>query len=249
MTTKRIYAPVPGFKSLGGTSNKYLNIATGETISRRQYDKLKRPGFTDESLAKLKKSIDEKAQLSRPARGRTSIKKIAPDVREDIAEIRKEFADSKAQAIKQTKAEKKLQSSIERQKNKKVRRKKIRKQLLKPGQSGTRIAFSDYEEYLEAMSEAKRIGNIVFGYALGWHGVDERDGLAKDVTVMTMTSFRDGPISEEEFEEMFSDSIEEKSYLIFLNYFMHVGFSKVFATDWAESHGKGKKKSAMDKFR
>ena len=35
-----------------------------------------------------------------------------------------------------------------------MRRKKVRKQLLKPGQMGSRIAFNDYEEYIEALNEA-----------------------------------------------------------------------------------------------
>jgi hypothetical protein len=36
----KVSATAPGFRYLGGTSRKYLNEATGQEISRRQYDQL-----------------------------------------------------------------------------------------------------------------------------------------------------------------------------------------------------------------
>lgn len=66
----------PGFEYLGGLSRNYKNIATGEVLSRRQYDKLygslARSGFN--SYETKAQASPEAVRKSRPARGRPTAK-------------------------------------------------------------------------------------------------------------------------------------------------------------------------------
>jgi hypothetical protein len=243
MATSKV---LPGFRRLPGRSERFINEATGEEISRRKYDTIRR-GLSNEQLRDINRAQNPEISLARPARGRTSAIKLAPEIRADIAAARREAEEQRKQREKQIKETAKLQRKIESAKNKKVRRKKVRKQLLKPGQMGSRIAFNDYDEYTEALDEARKTG-VVFAYGLGWHGIDERTGRTLDVTVFTLTSVRT-TYDEDEFETAFEESQESKSYMIFLNYFMHIAFSKSFAEELAEKNGKGKRKSTMDQFR
>jgi hypothetical protein len=62
-----------GWRSLGGSSRRYENLATGQTISREAYDRVygslaKRGGLGFKAAAKL---TPEPVRQSRPARGRT----------------------------------------------------------------------------------------------------------------------------------------------------------------------------------
>ncbi len=70
-------AAVPGWKSVGGKSRRYVNEATGESLSRRQYDKLygalHAQGFASyESKAKTNADLAPDLSKARPARGRHS---------------------------------------------------------------------------------------------------------------------------------------------------------------------------------
>jgi len=68
-------ASLPGFQYLGGKDRRYLNTLTGETISRRQYDKLsgKLGEFSSyEKKAKASKELNPELYAARPARGRSS---------------------------------------------------------------------------------------------------------------------------------------------------------------------------------
>jgi len=66
---------------LGGSSRRYRNRLTGETISRRQYDKLygtlRRQGYSSyEAKAKAAKQQQPERAALRPARGRRSIRVV-----------------------------------------------------------------------------------------------------------------------------------------------------------------------------
>lgn len=239
---------LPGFQRVKSTGNneRFINTETGIEISRRAYDKIRR-GLSNEQLRDINAEIEPEKQLARPARGRSSALKAPAEVRRDIVAARKEEQTQRKRREAELKEQQKITNKIEREKARKVKRKVIRKQLLVPGRMGARISFNDYSEYLDAVKEAKKSG-VVFSYSLGWHGVDERTGLTRDVTVFTGASVN-LIRGEDEFDAEFEASIEEKSYMIFLNYWMHVAFSKSFAEEWAKRNGKGIQKSTMDKFR
>jgi len=63
---------------VGGSSRRYINRRTGQTISRRQYDRrygtLRRQGFTSyEAKAKAAKTNAPEQAATRPARGRRAV--------------------------------------------------------------------------------------------------------------------------------------------------------------------------------
>lgn len=65
------------WKPLGGSSRNYVNLETGEILSRRQFDRrygsLAKANFTSyEKKAQANKKLDIELQKSRPARGRQS---------------------------------------------------------------------------------------------------------------------------------------------------------------------------------
>src|SRR6476646_9437739 len=97
---------LPGFKGLGGTSKKVLNEKTGEILSRRQYAKIKHGGMTNEALTKINKQFHAEESIARPARGRKSIQKLAPEIKKTAAQVRLEAEAQKKAKEKKQKLEK-----------------------------------------------------------------------------------------------------------------------------------------------
>ncbi len=218
------------WQAVKGTARNYKNIKTGEVLSRRQFDKLR--GISYETKAKINKAKNEKLQLLRPARGRKSALKLDSELKEAVATARKDRADALAEKKLIEAETKKQNTKFMRAMNKKIPTPKISKQSLKTGHMGVRKAFSSYEQYVELLTEAQRLG-VIFMYGLGWTGVSDRDGQVgetRDVTVFKMADVK-LMRSEEEFNEAFEESILEKQYMHFRNYFMHFGFDKEYARD------------------
>ena len=213
------------FERVPGPARAYRNKKTGKVISRRQYQNLS--GVSFEAKAKANREKDAAAQLARPAKGRSSVRKLSKEMQADIVKARQEAKESKAAAERARKEETKRLRKVEQMKKKKIHRKKIRPQLLRSGNMGERIAFETYEDYLEAIDEAKRSG-VVFAYGLGWSGVDSRDLRELDVTVLRLTALS-SVLGEEEFDEIMEESQLEKPYMDFLHYWMHVAFKREYA--------------------
>lgn len=233
---------LPGWSTPNkGTS--YINAETGQVLSRRQYDKLRRgDGLSNEMISKLNKASDLEAALSRPARGRKSLAKLSDAERQFIAEARVEDFQRKAEIKAEKQAKGKLSRAIQRKVGKRVKRRRITYQMLNPGSKGARTYFNGYKEYLELFYEGKNSG-LVFSYGLGMVGVDSREEYnARDlaVTVFTMHAF-DRPIPEERFNREFEAAILERSYFEFANYFMHVAFKKDVYTKRAKDKRRVKK--------
>lgn len=211
---------IPGWKYLGGKSRRYENIATGATISRREYDKMR--GIIYEQKAAENKAKDLVKALSRPAPGRV---KAAGQVE---AEIR-------AEAFKEKQVQKNLRV-VERkaaQQNKRIRVKKIRPQLLKSGTRATRIPFTTYEEYLDLRKQMleQKLPNgkrLVSWYSIGIHGIDERDGRDIDATIFKVMS-PSYKIERDEFEAETDDFILERLYFIFSHYWIHLHYDAEYA--------------------
>lgn len=247
-------AVVPGFRRVAGSgrAERYVNVATGEEISRRQYDKLRRPGFTNESLAELNRQVESVKAAQRPARGKSSLKKLPPELRDLEAERRvfQEIARKKRE--KEIAEQKRIAREIERQRGKKVKTpKRITGALLTPGALGRTIEFENgYPEYLSLYEQAKKSGKI-FSYSIGVDGIDSRTGRRYRATVFTQRGF-DRPISAETFNAEIRAFLEsKKSYFIFKNYAMHLAFAIDYAKQKREQYGdrrknkpgrKGKKK-------
>lgn len=227
-------ATLPGFKYLGGKTQRYLNEITGESISRRQYDKLTGK-LSYEALAKINKAKNFSEQLARPARGRNSLAKLTPEFRASVVEARLEKELELDAAKKQRKITGSIQNRINRATARKVRSPKFSPRLLKAGRQGRRLPFLSYSQYVTYFDDAKKSG-IVFAYALGINAIDTRDAKEKSSTVFTLRSF-DRPISEQDFMGAMNTFMLEKSYFAFLNYFIHFAFKKEYAKQKAIKAG------------
>lgn len=221
------------------TKGRYINDITQAVISQRQYYKLKRGGLNNEQLAKLNRQVDETAQLIRPARGRSSLLKIVPDLAKDIAAARKEEKQRKESEKILQKELARSERKIDQIKNRKYRKRNITNQMLRPGRMGVRIRIEDYSDYVRLFDQAKKNGNI-FAYALGWYGVDTRPGIPaskieKSITVFTLHVF-DRPHTEKKWNMEFSNSIESHAYVEFVGFWMHLKFASEYASKLAEKH-------------
>lgn len=224
MATKELLA---GWKFLGGKDRRYRNEITGQELSRRQYDKLANnlpAGMSYEKKAAHNKLINPELSAIRPARGRKSYVKSADWVKKEIADQRIEAERLKKLAADRAKAEAEKQRRIERLKFKKVKVKKVAKRYFPKKKIGWRIAFNDYQEYLQLIKEAKAT-KAIFAYGLGYVAVDDREGVYRPVTVFNMRSLS-MVVSEEEFYGAMFDSIEQYAYLKMAHYFIHFAIDK-----------------------
>jgi len=214
-----------------GKTERFVNLVSGEQISRRQYDKIRRASqgsniLSNEALAKINKAIEPDEQLARPARGRTSARKLAPVIKADVIKARKELQAQQEETAKSIKEQRLIDRRIEAMKRKKVRVKKFSGRLLKPGRQAVRIAFNTWEEYVELYEAAEQSG-IVFSYGMGIQGYDANLGVPRDATIFRMDAFS-GLIDEDTFYSEMEGFIETHSYFIALNYYMHIHYSAAF---------------------
>lgn len=224
MATKKL---LPGFKYLGGSGQRYLNEKTGETISRRQYDKLVNPAITYEKKAAHNKAINPKAAALRPARGRKSYLKAPEWVKEEIAEQRLEAAKIKKQQEDAAKKIRKAERDTSRLTGKKVKLKKVRKHLIPKGRIGWRLPFNTWDDLAEMVKDAKKTG-VIFAYALGFVGVDTRIGVYRPVMLQGFKSINN-LIDEDEFYEMMEDALAEYAYMKLAHYFVQFAIDKSHA--------------------
>lgn len=218
------------FESLKNKKREYRNVLTGEIISKRQYDKYRRGGLSNEMFAKLEKVTNLDLALSRPARGRKSILKSSETEKELILEARKEDLQRRKELEEKRKMEKVVERKIARQARKTVKRGKITRHTLKAGRAGARIPFNTYDEYVELIIDAQNDGNI-HAYGLGVIGFDENTGDERAITVFTMRRVaRNEPaISRDEFDEEMEAAIQERSYFIFQHYFLFLAYKMEYA--------------------
>jgi hypothetical protein len=250
---------LPGFKGLGGTAKQVLNEKTGEILSRRKYaEQVKRGGLLkNEELAALNKAQDYEAQISRPAKGRKSIQKLAPEFKSTVAKVRIEGAKETAARLEKIKREKIAARKIEQLLGQQiVKVPKVTLSILRPGDKGRRIAFNDYSEYETIREQAEKSGHVL-AIGIGAEGIDPRTDPPKKIsfTVFTMLPISQ-QIDEDEFDEAFQDAIEAKnSYFVFLHYWAHLAFKRKSYEQRAKSgtktkrnpRGKGKGKTTKKK--
>lgn len=212
---------------------RFQNIKTGEIISRRQFDKQTKGIQSYEQKARLNKAVEGAREvLAKPARGRSSAQKLAPEIREAVLEAREEAIKADKQIAKARRDEAKRITKIEKLKAAPIKTPRVTKQLLRTGRLGKRIGFTTYEQFRQALKEAQDIGVVSF-YGLGWVGVTDRPGDQGDGLKRAITVFRMRPVKEviekDEFDAEMQASIREHSYIQFLNYFMHLAYSSKYA--------------------
>lgn len=216
------------FTRVPGSARRYLDTLTGNEVSRRTYQQYMRAGTTNEQLAEINRSQNPLLSAARPAKGRKSALNLSEAERNLIAQARIEDRLRRAEIAAQTKEQKRIEKELaKRGKKKQIKRRRITGALLKPGKKGRRVPFESYEDYLEMFKDAKR-GGIVLFYGLGMEGYHETTGKPLDITVFTMRTLSK-PVSEQEFNDRMEENLEEYSYFVFQNYWMHLAFSEEYA--------------------
>lgn len=215
----KLWKLLPGAK-------RAVNIETGENISRRQYDKIRRgTDLSNEKLAQLNRVTNPQLSELRPARGRKSALKASPTEQALIAEARQEDRQRRKELAAEEKKRKADERELARRLNRPKRKlRKVTAGLLKPGHKAARIPFDTYEEYLQLFDQAKRGGKVIF-YGLGVQGHHENTGAELDITVFTMRTL-DRPVSEDDFDGAMFDVLENYAYFVFENYWMHLAFKR-----------------------
>lgn len=237
MATKKL---LPGFKYLGGSGQRYLNENTGETISRRQYDKLVNPAISYEKKAAYNKQLNPEAAILRPARGRKSYVKADKWVQDEIAAQRLEAAEAKKKAEEQLKKNRKAERDTKRLTGKAVKVKKVKKHLIPPGRIGWRLPFNTWDDLKEMIADAKAT-RVIFAYALGFVGVDTRIGVYRPVMLSGFKSIN-YLIDEDDFYEMMEEALAEYAYMKLAHYFVQFAIDKKHAQATESKRKPAKKK-------
>lgn len=206
---------------------RYLNTITGEEISRRQYIKLQK-GMSPEKLAERERRRDIDKALARPARGRTKTNN-ADVIKTRRTEYERQLQEKNLKAVKRA-----AKSSA-----KKIRLKKIRKQLLKAGKRAARIPFQSYGDYLDLRKQANEIKlssgrRLITSMGIGIVGRDERTGDEMAATIFPMHSPR-VLYDEEHFYGEVNAFLDDHSYFIFSHFFLHLHFDTYYAEEKARN--------------
>ena len=214
-------ATLPGFKRFPGRNERFLVIATGEEISRRKYDLIRR-GISNEALARINKATELSEQLARPARGRKSVLKEPDFVKSVVIKSRIQEKAKREVLTKVAKAQKQIDRKIERARNKKISTPKFSGGLLKAGRKARRVLYSEYDDYLKLYADMKKSG-IVFGYSVGALGVDTRTGEQRGAFLFPLKGF-DSPIDPDEYAEVFSEWLESHAYIEYIADMLQISF-------------------------
>lgn len=237
---------IPGWAPLGGSSRQYRNVETGQIISRRQLDKLR--GIAYEQKAEYSRARDPAAFYLRPARGRSSARKLQGEFARQVAEERKAAQQAAREAQRAAAAEGRRLREVRRKANRRVKQKTIRPQLLKPGHKAARISFDTYEGYLKAVREMRamrvtvggRRERGVVGYTLGIVGVVEKNGIEMftGATLMRLQNPDNAAMSEDELFAVTEQYLESRPYFRFLHWTLQVSFNIHYAREKAARYGK-----------
>lgn len=214
-----------------GRSERFINLITGQEVSRRTRDAAVR-GISNERLAIANKISNEAEQLARPARGRTSAKKLAPAIKADVVKARKEVKEAKVKKAAAEKEQRGIERKIERAKTKKVKTPKISRRLLKPGKISRTIDFDDPVKLDGILEEVRKVPEI-FAYYLGFDAVHEKSGRRVDITLFTREE-KDMVITSEQFAKAVDDYLNGHRYLIISSYWIRLVFYEKYASQLAK---------------
>jgi len=231
-------ALLPGFKGLGGTSKRVQNIETGEILSRRQYaEKVKRQNITNETLAKIHKEANAAESYARPAKGRKSLIKAAPQIKKARAtKIKK-----KVEIAKLNKIESAFDKKIKALRKKQHHIPKVTGRLLKAGHYGRRFSINDYDDLVLMIEDAQK-SKIIFAYSWGIYGMDTRPPHnVLTPTLSDMMADINQIISEDEYDQIIEDFLDNHLYLDFIHPWIFLAFNKSYGDQKAAKAGLHKK--------
>lgn len=221
------------FISLKDKGRNYLDTLTGETVSKRQRDKALRSVFSEkpisnEAAARLNIISNPELALARPARGRKSVLKASEAERKLVVEARKEDLKRRQEIAAEQKELRALERRISRASLKKVKRGTIRPSMLVPGRKAARVNFNNYKEYLELFEQVYKYKSIIEAYMIGVVGYHENTGEPIAFFMGYYQAIQRPPYSEEKFDDMVQEALEDHTYFHLTHFMMQVGFYEAF---------------------
>lgn len=187
----------------GGSRRYRLRSNPSIEISRRQFDEHYGSAAAYGTYErKAKKSAGTREQLLRPARGRTSARRLSPEQQEiELGRRRVAQAESKQQKL------------IRKQQNKSVRLpKSITLRNFPHGTQIRRFRTNISHEEIETLRVAGQKSRVILGYWVGLEMVSERDGKLIHIALFGM---RDKKLSftEDDFKHAL-DIAAQRSYAV-----------------------------------
>jgi len=225
--SKKLWQP------LGGTSRRFQNEKTGETISRRQYDerfgKLKKQGFsTYEAKAKANKKPE---QILKPARGRKS---YTGPTKLKLIEI-----EARLLAEKERQARKLAARKVVAQERKIYRfPQKITQKNFTVASSGRVFETPIFYESIEMLREQAAGYKNVFAYLVGVNFINLEDN-SKGAFVVTRSRDINMPYRFEDVERVI-EVTESKSYMMAISAFVHVMLKIEYVREQREKYPREK---------
>lgn len=209
------------WRRVPGASRRYVNVHNPDvTISRRQFDEhygAARAYGTYEKKAKHK--AKEPEALLRPARGRTSARKLTPAEKE--AELgRRRVAAKEAATVKRIERERGKQHKYPRT---------IDLRTFKKGKIHRTIELPVSFEAVEEVRAAAARSRIVFGYYVGANLIDDRSG---DKIAFAAFGLRDihMAFTRRDFDKLIKKA-QEKTYAQLVSLWIHLTLKSAVAFD------------------
>ncbi len=202
----------------GGSRRYRLRGKPSVEISRRQYDEHYGSAAAFGTYErKAKKSAGTREQLLRPARGRTSARKLTPEQQE------KELGRRRV-----TQAEAKQQKLIRKQQSKRPRLPtKITLRNFPKGKQIRRFRTDIDHGEIEGLRKAGAASRIVLGYWVGLELVSERDGKVIHISAFTMRDIKMS-FTENDFNRAL-DLASQKTYAVLTGMFIAMHLTKAAA--------------------
>ena len=182
------------------TGRKFQNKKTGEIITRRQYDKQRDIKFEEKAAKNKAKNFYE--QILRPARGRKSALKLAPEQKKIEAHKREENLKDKL-------IEKDLLKSTKHSKIPKT----INKRSFKAGYKGRRFLVDFSADAVNELLSVARKYKGALGYTVAVVFVDERTGKQGAFELGGLRAF-DMSFTDDDFLDAIDQIRYKKSYII-----------------------------------
>ncbi len=224
------------WQSQGGTARNFWNLDTGEVMPRRQFDKtygaLAKQGFkTYEEKAATNLRAEGQEQLAKPARGRSSLRKLQGPVKYDILQTRIEQAKEK----ELFKAERRLSERKARTP------KKIGLSNFKPGKLGRYFRVELEHNAIRDFIKAAGKYSGAFSYNVGVEFFDTRTGKTGAANIIKGRAFN-VPFDESDWED-FEAWDEEHLYAQAAFAYVYVALK----TSVAESYAKKKRQLSQQR--
>lgn len=208
------------WRRLPGAQRRYVSIHNPDvTISRRQFDEHYGSAASYGSYErKARAKSKEPEALARPARGRTSARKLSPAQREVELQRRK----VEKQETETTKKIQRLQGKQRKYPH------TIDLRSFKKGKVFRRVELPVDYSAVESVRAAAAKSRIVFGYYVGANMIDDRSG---EPRVFSLFGLRDinMPFTHKDFNNLLKKA-REKSYASLVSLWIHLTLKSDVAT-------------------